>query len=226
MRIIELDEVDSTNEYCKRADSGEDITVIAAKQSAGKGTKGRSFFSADGGLYVSVMRHYKNFPAADAFKIMINRCVAICRTVEGFGLIPVIRWANDVLVYGRKISGTLIENTFSGDNISRSIVGSGLNVNNTLPDGLKEIAISMSGALGCEVPFEKVKNALCKNLAGEFSVKDYKSYISWFGKEVFIRTEDGEYKAVAHDIDECGRLLVEREGNIAAISAAEVSLRL
>ncbi|MDE6597516.1 MAG: biotin--[acetyl-CoA-carboxylase] ligase [Clostridia bacterium] len=226
MKIIELDEIDSTNEYCKRVDSGDDIMVIAARQSAGRGTKGRSFSSTDGGLYVSVMRHYKNFPAAEAFKIMINHCVAICRTVESFGLNPVIRWANDVLVNGKKISGTLIENTFLGNNISRSIVGSGLNVNNALPDELKEIAISMCGALGHELPLEKVKKVLCKNLKKEFSIKDYKRYINWLGKKVFIKTEDGEYDALAIDIDEGGRLIVERERKTAAVSAAEVSLRL
>ena len=57
MKIIELDEVDSTNEYCKVNDNGEDLCVFAKRQTAGKGTKVRSFISLDVGLYVSVMRH-------------------------------------------------------------------------------------------------------------------------------------------------------------------------
>ena len=109
MRIIELSECDSTNEYLKRLNGEEDTIVTALRQTAGKGTKGRSFSSADGGLYLSVMRFYENFSAANAFEIMINSCVAVCKTVEDFGITPVIRWANDVLVNGRKICGTLIE---------------------------------------------------------------------------------------------------------------------
>ncbi len=226
MKIIELDEVDSTNEYCKRNDSGNDLTVVALRQSAGKGTKGRSFSSAEGGLYVSVMRHYDDFPAENAFRIMINCCVAVCRTVEKFGLPPVIRWANDVLVNGKKISGTLIENTFRGNKVSRSIVGTGLNVNNILPAELKGIAITMSGALGRKLSTEEVKRTFCGNLQNEYSVEDYKSYVNWFGKKVILKTADKEYGATALDIDGAGRLVVEAEGCIKAISAAEVSLRL
>ena len=123
MKIIRLEEVGSTNEYCKGNDCGKDLFVVAKRQSAGKGTKGRSFSSNEGGLYVSVMRHYKNFPANEAFKIMVNACVAVCKTLEAFGVKPRIRWANDVLVGDKKICGTLIENSFSNGKISRSIVG-------------------------------------------------------------------------------------------------------
>ncbi len=56
MKIIELTETDSTNEYCKRVDNGEDLCVVAMRQSAGKGTKGRSFSSTEGGIYVSAER--------------------------------------------------------------------------------------------------------------------------------------------------------------------------
>ena len=53
MKIIELEEVGSTSEYCKQNDCGEDLCVFAKRQTAGKGTKGRSFISLDGGLYVA-----------------------------------------------------------------------------------------------------------------------------------------------------------------------------
>ena len=164
MRIIELAECDSTNEYLKRLDGEEDTVVTALRQTAGKGTKGRSFSSADGGLYLSVMRFYESFPAANAFEIMINSCVAVCKTVEGFGITPVIRWANDVLVNGRKICGTLIENTFAGANIRRSIVGMGINVNNELPPELRQIAVSMREILGNRLSLQTVKKALIANL--------------------------------------------------------------
>ncbi len=226
MRIIELAECDSTNEYLKRLDGEEDTIVTAVRQTAGKGTKGRSFSSADGGLYLSVMRFYESFPAANAFEIMINSCVAVCKTVEGFGIKPVIRWANDVLVNGRKICGTLIENTFAGANIRRSIVGMGINVNNELPPELSQIAVSMCKILGKRLSLQTVKQAHIANLQKSFTIDDYKNYIDWFGKEVVLRTDKESYTATALDVTADGRLVVSRDGKIIEISSAEVSLRL
>lgn len=226
MKIIELKEIDSTNEYCKLHDTGEDMLVFAERQSAGRGTKGRGFSSETGGLYFSVLRHYKNFPAGSAFKIMINSCVSVCRALEKFGIPANIRWANDVLVCGRKISGTLIENTFSCGNIARSIVGTGINLNNRLPEELKEIAISASEYLSQPVSLDGFKAEIIKNVQKSYAVSDYLSYINWLGSNVKITAAEGGYSAVALGVEEDGRLIVDREGKIIKLSAGEVSLRL
>lgn len=227
MKIIELEEADSTNEYCKRISLGEDVVVVAKRQIAGKGTKGRSFISDIGGLYISVMKYYENFPAERAFKIMINACVAVCRTLEKFKIQPQIRWANDVLADGKKICGTLIENTFSGSKIVRSIVGMGINVNNSIPDGLKDVATSITQHVYTKPTVEDVKLLLLQNLEKRFTIADYKSYINYFGRSVKVITEDCERQVVALDISDDGRLVVkERDGTINKISSAEVSLRL
>lgn len=226
MRIIKLDEVDSTNEYCKRHCGGGDMIVTALRQTAGKGTMGRSFSSEYGGLYISVIKHYSDFLAVDAFKIMVNACVAVCKTVESFGLNPIIRWANDVLVNDKKICGTLIENTFSGSYISRSIVGMGINVNNTLPEELRPIATSMSSQLGSQLDLFSVRDTLVKNLNKNYTVSDYKKYINWFGNEVLLKTAKGELTVTAVDIAPDGGLLCVAAGSVKKISSAEVSLRL
>ena len=226
MKIINLKSVDSTNEYCKRYGFGEDIIVTAVRQTHGKGTKGRSFVSDEGGLYCSVMRRYSDFLAADAFKIMVSVSVAVCRTVEKFGAKPIIRWANDVLVNGKKICGTLIENVFSGSYISRSVVGVGLNVNNALPPELKDIAASFKSELGRETDINEVRRILLKNLSKNYGIKEYKSYINWFGADVALKTSDGEFAATALDIDFDGKLICIIGGSMKKISSAEVSLRL
>ncbi|MDE7168518.1 MAG: biotin--[acetyl-CoA-carboxylase] ligase [Clostridia bacterium] len=226
MKIIELDEVGSTNEYCKTIDSGEDLCVFAKHQTAGKGTKGRSFISLNGGLYVSVMRHYDNLSAENAFKIMVNGCVAVCKTLENFGISPVIRWANDVLVEGKKICGTLIENTFSNGKIIRSIVGIGINVNNEISSEIKHIATSMKKVLGKSLNLQEVKTTFVSYLNCDFSIEDYKRYINWFGQSVTLKTEGEERVVTAINITENGRLLVDWCGNMLEISSAEVSLRL
>ena len=202
------------------------MIVTALRQTAGKGTKGRSFSSEYGGLYISVIKHYSDFLAVDAFKIMVNACVAVCKTVESFGLNPIIRWANDVLVNDKKICGTLIENTFSGSYISRSIVGMGINVNNTLPEELRPIATSMSSQLGSQLDLFSVCDTLVKNLNKNYTVSDYKKYINWFGNEVLLKTAKGDITVTAVDIAPDGGLLCVAAGSVKKISSAEVSLRL
>lgn len=226
MRTIHFKEIDSTNNYCKQYGGDEDIVVSADVQTAGRGTKGRSFISDRGGVYVSVMRHYDDMPSSDAFRIMINSCVAVCRTVKRFGAEPQIRWANDVLVKGKKICGTLIENVFSGEKIVRSVVGIGLNVNNKLPSELADIATSLNDELGKKVDTRAVREELVKNLQETYTVEEYRSYISWFGQEVTLKTEQGNICAVALDVEKDGRLVCRINGEMKKISSAEVSLRL
>lgn len=227
MKIIELEEVDSTNNYCKRKNFAEDIVVIAKRQTAGRGTKGRSFISDEGGLYLTVVRHYKDYPAEQAFQIMINSCVAVCKTLESFSIKPRIRWANDVLVGDKKICGTLIENTFGGNKILRSIVGMGINVNNVIPVELKDIATSITQHISAKVTVDEVKTALLSNLENSYSIADYKSYIDYFGKAAMLKTAEGERRVKVLDISEDGRLVVQEEdGTVNKISSAEVSLKL
>ncbi len=175
---------------------------------------------------MSVMRRYDCFPADEAFKIMISSCVAVCKTLEALGLNPTIKWANDVFVNGKKICGTLIENTFSNGHIVRSIVGIGINVNNVISPEISEIAISVKDILKKQTDLDYVLNILLENLQNEYTVDDYKRYINWFNTDVLIKTEAGERKVKALDVTEKGALLVDWCGNMLEINAAEVSLKL
>lgn len=225
MKIIRLDKVDSTNEYCKRLEGIADAVVVAAEQTQGKGTRGRSFVSDKGGLYVSVMRTLEGYDGADVFKILINSCVAVCRTVEYFGLKPVIRWANDVLVDGKKICGTLIENTLVSGGC-RTIIGMGVNVNNDLPEELDGIATSFKRQLSKKISVDKVCRVLLKNLEKEYTIDDYKSYINWFSQTVTLNQNGSLQTAIALDVNENGLLICSVDGEIKKISSAEVSLRI
>lgn len=228
-KIINLDEVDSTNSYCKRAaDDGYrgDLIVCAAHQTGGRGTKGRSFLSDEGGLYLSAMRFLRGFDFSNTFSIMINSCVAVCKALETAGLCPTIKWANDVLVGGKKISGTLIENKLLAGGEMLNIVGIGINVNNALPPCISDIATSVKEQIGRSYPLEKLKRALIKTLGCEYTVDEYKRYVDWLGREVKISSGGGEFSAVAKDIGEDGSLIVEREGGTVKINSAEMSLKL
>lgn len=225
IQIVELDEIDSTNEFCKRFPKEADLLVWAKKQTKGKGTKGRSFVSDEGGVYVSLMRRFKDFDFSNTFSIMINACVAVCKTLEAFNLKPTVKWANDVLVNGKKICGTLIENRLGANGVCLSIVGIGLNVNNILPEELKEIATTMKDCKGRKINIKSVRKQLIKYLLQEYSVDEYKTYINWFGQEVYLDTNGDRFTATAVDVDQSGNLICSVDGEIKKISSGEMSLR-
>ncbi len=228
-KIIELEEIDSTNLFCKRCNADEfdcDLIVTAERQTQGRGTKGRSFSSEEGGLYISLMRKMENFDFSQTFSIMINACVAVCETLEKIGLEPRIKWANDVLVGGKKICGTLIENRLLSNNVCTSVVGMGINVNNPLPDDLRETATSVSEQKGKAFSVKKLRNILIRNLQKNYTVADYKRYVDWFGREVDLTCGDNVITATALDVDNDGSLVCEIDGEVKKINSAEMSLRL
>lgn len=224
MRTIKLERVDSTNLYAKNLK--EDVIVIAREQTAGRGTKGRSFSSLKGGLYLTKVVHDLPFGAKELFRVMTDAAVAVCRTAEAFGLHPSIKWANDVFLNGKKVCGILIENVLAGTKIASSSVGIGVNVNNPIPDELREIATSFSEEAGREIPLDEVEEVLLQSLERQYSLEEYRSYLHFLGKKITIHTGEESFEGIAKDVDEIGRLLVEREGKISAYAAAEVSIRL
>lgn len=225
MKIIEFESLSSTNDYAKAHLTEGNMIITAKRQTAGRGSKHRSFDSGAGGLYLTKLTFYENFPACDVFRIMLNASVAVCRTVEDFGLSAAIKWPNDVYVGGKKICGILIENSFSGAFIRYSVVGIGVNVNNSLPEKLKEIATTMATEKKKEFSVDAVKEKLIMHLTETFSVEEYKRYIFFFGQKVRLLQEDGIHEAIACDVDEKGRLIVEEFGVCHAVTAGEVSLR-
>lgn len=227
MKIYNFDEVSSTNDFAESiAYKREDSIITAAAQTNGHGSKGRSFVSAKGGLYITSLRFFDDFKASNVFKIMINASVAVCRTMEKFSLSPGIKWPNDVYVGGKKICGILINNSFSGGYITRSIVGIGVNIENELPVELKDVAINMKKAGAKGYSFSAVRDELVKNMSEDFSVEEYKKYIFFFGRKITLVEGENKREAVAVDVDGFGRLIVkDGAGNISSVTAAEVSLR-
>ena len=226
-KIQRFESIASTNDYAKsKRDEGQNLLVIAASQTGGRGTKGRSFSSTKGGLYLSKLSFYENFPAKDAFKIMQTAAAAVCETLASFGLSPKIKWANDVFVNGKKICGILIENTFSGANIASSVVGIGLNVYNELPEELKNIATTIQKETGKTFPIEEVEKRLVAFLADENTYKKYDGYLGWLGETVEMLSGEERLFAKLLSVDETGGLWVETDGEKRRFTSAEISLKI
>lgn len=227
MKRIAFEEIDSTNNCAKSLRSeGVDLIITAKRQTGGRGTKGRSFLSEEGGVYLSTLRFYEDFLAKDAFKIMSGAAVAVCETLRFYGLKPVIKWANDVYVNGKKICGILIENTLSGNRIASSVVGVGLNVNNLLSEELKDIATSMALEGGKTFSVETVTEKLIEELFKERTIEDYRAYLGFMGERITLILGDERIPATLLSVDEEGKLLAEIDGEKRIFSSAEVSVRI
>lgn len=224
MRIEYLDEVDSTNAYIRRyLEEGEDVIVCARRQTGGRGTKGRSFCSEEGGVYLSALTFYPDLPVSRAFRIMTHSAVAVCRTAKAFGADAQIKWPNDVFAAGRKLSGTLIENILSGDKVRCSVVGIGFNVNNDV-SALGGIAVTLSELVGT-VKTDDVRDELISNLLREDDFADYLSFVRFLGKEITVVEGEKSFPAIARAISEDGRLIADTAAGRRTLSAAEISVR-
>lgn len=133
--IIRFDEIDSTNSRlhaCRRfLLSG---TVFSASfQSAGKGQKGNRWDGERGENLTFSILYKPNCISAEAqFIISVAASLAVTDYLGEAGIEASVKWPNDIYVGDRKICGMLIENSVSGAQISSSIIGIGLNLNQKL----------------------------------------------------------------------------------------------
>lgn len=172
-----------------------DFVVVADEQTKGKGRMGREWLSPIGGLYLSIVT--KKNPL-----LPLISGVAVANSLKNFGLNPVLKWPNDVIVGNKKISGILIECL---DDFA--IVGIGININKTP----LETATSIKDETG-DIPRDVVLNNVLKSFEkySEKNVLDeYKKLSSTIGMFVKIKTLKGDIEGKAIDVDEHGRLILE-----------------
>lgn len=158
MKPIKLDAIDSTNEFLKGLSNNqvvENFTVVTAeRQTQGKGQMGSVWVSEPSkNLIVSIL--VKDFVSNinQIFDINIAVSVSIIKALKGFSIPELsIKWPNDIMSYTKKIGGILIENSIKSDGTIGSIVGLGLNVNQT---DFEHLPKASSLALICNATFDK-----------------------------------------------------------------------
>ena len=202
--IMWLDSVDSTNSEAKRHISDIDnLSVLSAlSQSEGRGQKGNKWSSVPGeNLTFSIVLKFGEQTAGKAGLLVAGKLQLVVAAREQFVLTEItslsiveflsrhgikakIKWPNDIYVGDKKICGVLIENSLRGENLSSSIIGIGLNVNQrnfdvnlpnptsmALETGLQE------DIKGCLEEFMDIfQNTLFAALSSDHNLRD--SYLS------------------------------------------------
>lgn len=237
--------VGSTNDVAAvlaGAGAGEGTVVCADEQTAGRGRRGRGWFSPPGaGLYVSaVLTPGRSVDPVRATTLAtVAAGVALAEAVRACTALAVdIKWPNDLLVGRRKLSGILAEAVARGPRIDAVVLGYGVNVGPmAYPPGLADRATSLEAELGRAVDralvFAETLAALSRRyddlLAGRFdAILD-----AWrarapgaIGAAVSWESSSGRRTGVTAGIDPAGALLVSVDGRIERLVAGEVTWAL
>ena len=231
-RAVVLKETESTNDVAKellKNGCRDFATVVAERQTQGKGRSGKSFYSPDEtGAYVSVALH-----ASDDKKpyVTIIAALATARTVEEFSGSPAfIKWVNDVYLFDKKVAGILAERVIS-ESVTGEVIGIGTNLQDPddgFPDDIKDVAGSLNLLVDKRAEYI---GALVKNLRDEYENFDKKSALKTFreksyltGKDVNVRDLFGTYKARVLDIDDDFGLVVMKEDGVSVLRSGVVSI--
>lgn len=135
MDIKRLERVDSTNTWLVQHEHelSAPIMVCCKEQLAGRGQRGNHWESEPGkNLTASVLFRPADFPASRQFSISEAVALSIVAFLEEKGVKAKVKWPNDIYVDNRKICGILVEHAVTGRNITRTVAGFGLNLNQTV----------------------------------------------------------------------------------------------
>lgn len=133
-------------------DAPNGTVIISEEQTAGRGRMARPWSSKSGkGIWMSVISRPSLTPQ-QAPQMTLVAAVAVTRAIEELtGIEPTIKWPNDILVDGKKVTGILTELQADPDQVKAIILGIGMNVNQELadfPDELQAIATSLQILIG------------------------------------------------------------------------------
>jgi BirA family biotin operon repressor/biotin-[acetyl-CoA-carboxylase] ligase len=235
--LLYVTETTSTMDVARREAAGgapDGAVVVAEQQTAGRGRLARAWVAPPGNIYATIVMR----PPAERLRVVsIVSPLAVAEALEGVADLETgIKWPNDVLAGGRKISGTLIETDLAAGAVNYALVGIGVNVDLDVeaePE-IAEIATSVRRELGRSPPREELLAALLnafeeryeEALAGDGPFRSWRSRLVTLGQRVTATLPGGVEEGVAEDVDEQGDLLVRRDdGRLVTVDAGDVTLR-
>ena len=174
MNLIKLDAIDSTNDFLKGLSndiSTQNFTIVTAEtQTKGKGQMGSKWISESGkNLIVSVLVKNILSDISQIFDLNIAIALSIYEALDFFDINNLsIKWPNDIMSGNKKIAGILIENIIKSDNSIHSIIGFGLNVNQTNFDDLPN-ASSLKNIMNQDFDKEIILNKILKSIQKNIS---------------------------------------------------------
>jgi len=228
VKIIKLSAIDSTNTYlkelCKNVKLDDGTIVVTRRQTAGRGQMGAKWQSVEGlSLAFSVFKRFSSVLLIEQSQINFAVSLGIMKALQKLQVPDIrIKWPNDIMSYQKKLCGVLIENQLDGDKITSSVIGIGLNVNESEFPNLpfaSSMKLSSGTSYNLDEVLHLVSEAIMKELAAIDTSKTlvsirekYESNL--FRKDkvsVFENTEGNNFNGIIRGVTESGKLLVELE---------------
>jgi BirA family biotin operon repressor/biotin-[acetyl-CoA-carboxylase] ligase len=237
--IIYLEETASTNRYVQEAaEAGTlpdgSVIVVAACQTAGRGQAGNAWEAEAGkNLTCSLLFYPRSLHAAQSFAIAQLAALSIKQIIDPYTPHITLKWPNDVYHGDRKIAGVLIENLLAGSQITRSIIGIGLNLNQTRfrsdapnPVSLAQITGRTVPPLDMIAPLQRAIHLYIQQLESDGAENIHHQYLAaLYRREGSHPFQDAHarFHARIHHIEPSGLLVLERaDGSLASYTFKEV----
>lgn len=228
-KLYYFDSLDSTNQYAKTllSDAPEGAVILVDEQTAGRARFGKTWFSPEGGLWMSVIL----YPPEHSL-IAIIAGIAVCKTLHMNGILTGIKWPNDIMLNGKKIGGILTEIVDKA-----VILGIGINLNiRKFPDELKDTASSIFLETKKHLEKKMIFDMLCRRLDDCYQIlkekqirellTEWRHYTILLGQEVIIEMPDRKVRGKVLDISNDGALVImNTDGNIERIVAGTCHLK-
>ncbi|MBA3036751.1 MAG: biotin--[acetyl-CoA-carboxylase] ligase [Desulfobacterium sp.] len=191
--------------------------VIAGRQKKGRGRLSRVWLSSEGGLYFTLVLR-PDIPSAHASRITFLASVVLAETIRKlYNIDAKVKWPNDILVGGKKISGMLSEMEAEADMVSFINIGIGINLNND-PTAKEPGATSLKKLKGKEFLRKELLSVFLDEFEKRLDTKSFddviskwKQYTMTLNQPVKIVTTRDTYEGIAVDVDENGALILKLE---------------
>ena len=235
-KIVHIESCDSTNNYIANLISGGNIdfgtVILADEQTNGKGQRGSKWQSRPAeNMIFSLYLDSANLSVKNQFILTQFVSVSLVRSLLKFGLNASIKWPNDIYVNGKKIAGVLIENQMSGMMLSGSIIGIGLNINQTDFGQLNATSLKLEkGAFSAvsEVAYVIINelNFAWENVLHRHASRINETYLEYLwrlNEKASFRDKNGEFEGIIRGTEENVLLRMERNGEMVKYDLKEIS---
>lgn len=230
MRIIKLNAIDSTNSYLRKLSVKEelcDLTIVTTKfQKNGRGQMGTTWNSETGkNLIASIYKRYGFLELEEKFLISMVVSISVIQALKRLLIRNLnIKWPNDILAESKKIGGILIENVIKNNKMEGSIIGIGLNINQTQFEDLPR-ASSLLCLSGKNFEVDEILYSIIENLvinsdrleAGDhdYIYKKYHQYLFRRDKPSTFRDDSGKlFSGFIKGVNESGTIKVLLEDQL------------
>ena len=240
--ILYFDSIDSTNTKAQElAEKGypSGTLVVADKQIAGKGRRGRNWESPSGcGIFMTLMLKPDINPNNASMLTLVSALAVAKALADITGKDAKIKWPNDIVIDGRKVCGILTEMSAQFDYINNIVIGIGINVNNSsFPEEISATASSLRLLSGgkkyrrAEI-IEKIMEYFEKDYSIFLETEDLSALVNEYDamlvnmkKQVKVLDPKEPFEGKAMGITKTGELIVDTWESRKLVSSGEVSVR-